>query len=322
VWKADYNEHGQVIRETDPEGRVTRYGYDDQGLPETVCHPGKQQDRYTWNALGLLSSHRRITGSVQSWQYTQRGMLARHTDEEKRETRWQYTPEGLVASLSNGNGAQYRFSYDGDGRLTGEQRPDGLIRMFALNADGFPVIIPTQGTEGGVRNEQQERDALGRLLRSDTQHSTRTFSYNRLDQITEVTLTPTEEGERLHHMQADTVRFAYDRSGWLTAEHSVHGSIKYRRDALGNPTDITLPDGQHLSHLYYGSGHLLQTALDGITVSEYERDSLHRQVIRTQGKLATFSGYNADNRLSWQRSLPGGSQNPQQAVLPRRRTTA
>ncbi|EFZ1903902.1 RHS repeat protein [Shigella flexneri] len=322
VWKADYNEHGQVIRETDPEGRVTRYGYDDQGLPETVCHPGKQQDRYTWNALGLLSSHRRITGSVQSWQYTQRGMLARHTDEEKRETRWQYTPEGLVASLSNGNGAQYRFSYDGDGRLTGEQRPDGLIRMFALNADGFPVIIPTQGTEGGVRNEQQERDALGRLLRSDTQHSTRTFSYNRLDQITEVTLTPTEEGERLHHMQADTVRFAYDRSGWLTAEHSVHGSIKYRRDALGNPTDITLPDGQHLSHLYYGSGHLLQTALDGITVSEYERDSLHRQVIRTQGKLATFSGYNADNRLSWQRSLPGGSQNPQHAVLPRRRTTA
>lgn len=117
-------------------------------------------------------------------------------------------------------------------------------------------------------------------------------------------------------MQADTVRFAYDRSGWLTAEHSVHGSIKYQRDALGNPTDITLPDGQHLSHLYYGSGHLLQTALDGITVSEYERDSLHRQVMRTQGKLATFSGYNADNRLSWQRSLPGGSQNPQQAGNP------
>ncbi|WP_244568188.1 RHS repeat-associated core domain-containing protein [Escherichia coli] len=379
VWKADYNEHGQVIRETDPEGRITRYGYDEQGLavsrtdargggvalvhdargqlrrytdcsgcatdyeydeggnltavtdaegktvrirynrlglPETVNHPGKQQDRYTWNALGLLSSHRRITGSVQSWQYTPRGLLALHVDEEKRETRWHYTAEGWIASLSNGNGAQYRFSHDADGRLTGEQRPDGLIRMFVLNAGGFPVIIQTQGTEGGVRNERQERDALGRLLRSDTQHSTRTFSYNRLDQITEVTLTPTEEGERLHHMQADTVRFAYDRSGWLTAEHSVHGSIKYQRDALGNPTDITLPDGQHLSHLYYGSGHLLQTALDGITVSEYERDSLHRQVMRTQGKLTTFSDYNADNRLSWQRSLPGGSQNPQQAGKP------
>ncbi len=310
----DYDEDGNLTTVTDAEGKAVRISYNRLGLPETVNHPGKQQDRYTWNALGLLSSHRRITGSVQSWQYTPRGLPAVHTDEEKRETRWQYTAEGRVASLSNGNGAQYRFSHDADGRLTGEQRPDGLIRMFVLNAGGFPVIIQTQGTEGGVRNERQERDALGRLLRSDTQHSTRTFSYNRLDQITEVTLTPTEEGERLHHMQADRVRFAYDRSGWLTAEHSMHGSIKYRRDALGNPTDITLPDGQHLSHLYYGSGHLLQTALDGITVSEYERDSLHRQVMRTQGKLTTFSGYNADNRLSWQRSLPGGSQNPQQTA--------
>ncbi|EFN7633144.1 RHS repeat protein [Escherichia coli] len=310
----DYDEDGNLTTVTDAEGKAVRIRYNRLGLPETVNHPGKQQDRYTWNALGLLSSHRRITGSVQSWRYTPRGLPAVHTDEEKRETRWQYTAEGMVASLSNGNGAQYQFSHDADGRLTGEKHPDGLIRMFALNAGGFPVIIQTQGTEGGMRNERQERDALGRLLRSDTQRSTRTFSYNRLDQITEVTLTPTEEGERLHHMQADRVHFAYDSSGWLTAEHSVHGSIKYRRDALGNPTDITLPDGQHLSHLYYGSGHLLQTALDGITVSEYERDSLHRQVMRTQGKLTTFSGYNADNRLSWQRSLPGGSQNPQQTA--------
>ena len=312
----EYDEDGNLTAVTDAEGKTVRIRYNRLGLPETVSHPGKQQDRYTWNALGLLSSHRRITGSVQSWQYTPRGLLARHTDEEKRETRWQYTPEGLVASLTNGNGAQYRFSHDADGRLTGEQRPDGLIRMFALNACGHLALIQTQGTEGGVRNEQQARDALGRLMRSETLHSTRTFSYNRLDQITEVVLTPTEEGERQHHMQPDTVRFSYDRSGWLTAEHSVHGSITYRRDVLGNPTDITLPDGQHLSHLYYGSGHLLQTALDGITVSEYERDSLHRQVMRTQGALTTFSGYNADNRLSWQRSLITGSQTPQQAGTP------
>ncbi len=81
---------------TDAEGKTVRISYNRQGLPETVCHPGKQQDRYTWNALELLSSHRRITGSVQSWQYTPRGMLARHTDEEKRETRWQYTRKGWL----------------------------------------------------------------------------------------------------------------------------------------------------------------------------------------------------------------------------------
>ena len=319
VWKADYNEHGQVIRETDPEGRVTRYGYDEQGLavsrtdarggeaalahdargqlrrytdcsgratgyeydedgnltavtdaegktvrirynrlglPETVNHPGKQQDRYTWNALGLLSSHRRITGSVQSWQYTPRGLLALHTDEEKRETRWHYTAEGWIASLSNGNGALYRFSHDADGRLTGEQRPDGLIRMFVLNAGGYPVIIQTQGTEGGVRNERQERDALGRLLRSDTQHSTRTFSYNRLDQ-TGGSQNPQQAGNPPAQNDSVTARdyiwnadgevggindklrgclvFSYDRSGWLTSRTGqMYDHDHYYYDKAGN----------------------------------------------------------------------------------------
>ncbi|EDV6867485.1 RHS repeat protein, partial [Salmonella enterica subsp. enterica serovar Uzaramo] len=203
--------------------------------------------------------------------------------------------------------AQYRFSHDADGRLVREVRPDGLSRTFILDDSGYLTAIQTTGTQGGVRRETQQRDALGRLLRTENEHGQRTFSYNRLDQITAVTLTPTEAGQQQHRMQADTVRFEYDRSGWLTAEHAGNGSIRYQRDALGNPTDITLPDGQYLTHLYYGSGHLLQTALDGLTVSEYERDSLHRQIMRTQGQLATYSGYDEDGLLSWQRSLASGS---------------
>ncbi|MFU0885861.1 DUF6531 domain-containing protein, partial [Kluyvera sichuanensis] len=303
-----YNEDGHLTRLTDAEGKAVRISYNRQGLPETVNHPGQQQDRYTWNALGLMSSRRRLTGCVESWRYTSRGLLAVHTDEEKRETRREYTPEGRIVGLTNGNGAQYRFTHDADGRLVREVRPDGLSRCFILNASGFLAAIQTVGTQGGVRQETQQRDALGRLLQTENEHSQRTFSYNRLDQITEVTLTPTESGEQQHGMQADTVRFEYDRSGWLTAEHAGHGSLRYQRDALGNPVTLTLPDGQTLRHLYYGSGHLLQTVLDGITVSEYERDSLHRQVMRTQGQLTTFSGYNEDGLLSWQRSRASGAE--------------
>ncbi|EBO3583637.1 RHS repeat protein [Salmonella enterica] len=295
----DHDEDGNLTRVTDAEGKVVRISYNRLGLPETVNSPGKQQDRYTWNALGLMSSHRRITGSVESWRYTPRGLLAAHTDEEKRETRWQYTPEGRVAALTNGNGAQYRFSHDADGRLVREVRPDGLSRTFILDDSGYLTAIQTTGTQGGVRRETQQRDALGRLLRTENEHGQRTFSYNRLDQITAVTLTPTEAGQQQHRMQADTVRFEYDRSGWLTAEHAGNGSIRYQRDALGNPTDITLPDGQHLTHLYYGSGHLLQTALDGLTVSEYERDSLHRQIMRTQGQLTRVISGNTETHYGY-----------------------
>ncbi|EGH26885.1 hypothetical protein PSYMO_37576, partial [Pseudomonas amygdali pv. mori str. 301020] len=34
-------------------------------------------------------------------------------------------------------------------------------------------------------------------------------------------------------------------------------------DPLSNLTTLTLPTGQHLNHLYYGSGHLHQLNLDG-----------------------------------------------------------
>lgn len=110
------------------------------------------------------------------------------------------------------------FSHDADGRLVREVRPDGLSRTFILDDSGYLTAIQTTGTQGGVRRETQQRDALGRLLRTENEHGQRTFSYNRLDQITAVTLTPTEAGQQQHRMQADTVRFEYDRSGWLTAE--------------------------------------------------------------------------------------------------------
>jgi RHS repeat-associated protein len=65
-------------------------------------------------------------------------------------------------------------------------------------------------------------------------------------------------------------------------------------------TTLTLPTGQHLNHLYYGSGHLHQLNLDGLLISDMERDDLHREVLRTQGKLTSCFGYDAMGRKSWQ----------------------
>ncbi len=61
-----------------------------------------------------------------------------------------------------------------------------------------------------------------------------------------------------------------------------------------------MPTGQHLNHLYYGSGHLHQLNLDGLLISDMERDDLHREVYRSQGKLTSCFGYDAMGRKSWQ----------------------
>ena len=64
-------------------------------------------------------------------------------------------------------------------------------------------------------------------------------------------------------------------------------SIHYHYDFNGNRTTTVLPDGRQLNHLYYGSGHLHQINLDGETISDIERDKLHREIERTQGKLTS-----------------------------------
>lgn len=295
-YRFDYDFAAGTTTVTGRQGESWQWWYDRETYITAHRTPGGGMYRFTYNEDHFPVNIGLPGGRTVAYEYDIQNRVVKTTD-----------PEGRVTALTNGNGAQYRFSHDADGRLMREVRPDGLSRTFILDDSGYLTAIQTTGTQGGVRRETQQRDALGRLLRTENEHGQRTFSYNRLDQITAVTLTPTEAGQQQHRMQADTVRFEYDRSGWLTAEHAGNGSICYQRDALGNPTDITLPDGQHLTHLYYGSGHLLQTALDGLTVSEYERDSLHRQIMRTQGQLATYSGYDDDGLLSWQRSLAPGS---------------
>ncbi|MDD0671278.1 hypothetical protein PSZ78_24055, partial [Shigella sonnei] len=72
-----------------------------------------------------------------------------------------------VVEHTTSDGEDYRFHYDfAGGQTVVTGRPEQKWQWWF--------------------DEETYVTALGRLLRSDTQHSTRTFSYNRLDQITEV----------------------------------------------------------------------------------------------------------------------------------------
>ncbi|WP_199733357.1 RHS repeat-associated core domain-containing protein, partial [Pseudomonas syringae group genomosp. 7] len=99
---------------------------------------------------------------------------------------------------------------------------------------------------------------------------------------------------------AEKLEFAYDLLGRLTTETTPQGALSYEYDPLSNLTTLTLPTGQHLNHLYYGSGHLHQLNLDGQLISDMERDDLHREIFRTQGKLTSCFGYDSMGRKAWQ----------------------
>ena len=92
------------------------------------------------------------------------------------------------------------------------------------------------------------------------------------------------------------LKFGYDALGQLLSESSDAGELKYDYDALGNLQTLTLPDQRQLNHLYYGSGHLHQLNLNGRVISDFERDPLHDEVLRTQGSLLTRNRYDQCGR--------------------------
>ncbi|VTY06935.1 Putative deoxyribonuclease RhsC [Neisseria subflava] len=136
-----------------------------------------------------------------------------------------------------------------------------------------------------VQETVYQYDLDGNLVRAANRHSITCFDYNGNGQIIgqHQWKVPTKE---------ENARNGLPETDWRDAQYDmlylpVTESIRYHYDFNGNRTATVLPDGRQINYLYYGSGHLHQISLDDEVVSDIERDKLHREIYRTQGKLAS-----------------------------------
>ena len=91
----------------------------------------------------------------------------------------------------------------------------------------------------------------------------------------------------------------------MLTEETAQGVLTHQYDELSNRTATTFPDGRAQRHLYYGSGHLQQINLDREVISEFTRDALHREVLRSQGRLSTRQLYDPAGRLKRRETYSG-----------------
>ncbi|MCA8347509.1 RHS domain-containing protein, partial [Burkholderia cepacia] len=116
------------------------------------------------------------------------------------------------------------------------------------------------------------------------------------------------------------LQWFHDAAGNLMREHQHYISLgkplvavwQHEYDALNQRTATVRPDGHRVSWLTYGSGHLLALQLDERELVSYERDDLHREIVRTQGNhLLQTQQWDQLGRLSEQvlaheaKGLPG-----------------
>ncbi|WP_250886214.1 RHS repeat-associated core domain-containing protein [Pseudomonas brassicacearum] len=297
-----YDQRGYLQTITDALGERTQFSYDAQGRLLSSQLPDGRTEHYQRDTAGQLTGYTDPAGHTTLYQHNRRGQVRQRTDAQGRQVQFAYDSFGRLQALTNENGESYRFAWDIGDRLTEQQDLDGSAKRYDYdrldNVAAVTTMPAPYGTGLALIPEtppapivhRLERDAVGRLIAKVTDDGRTEYSYDPLDQLTAVTFTDLQGN-------AQTLSFAYDATGQLLAENSAAGSLQHHYDELGNLIQTQLPDGRWVNRLYYGSGHLHQINLDGQVISDFERDRLHREVLRTQGQISTRSEYDRSGRL-------------------------
>ncbi|WKC44497.1 RHS repeat-associated core domain-containing protein [Pseudomonas veronii] len=321
--KLRWNPFGQLVEHIDCSGYPTRFSYDERGYLQVITDALGERTQFSYDANGRLLSSQLPDGRIERYQrdvsgqlvgytdpaghttlyqHNRRGQVRQRTDAHGRQVQFGYDSYGRLQALVNENGESYRFAWDAGDRLTQQQDLDGSAKRYTYdqldNITAVTAVAAPYGNGLAVVPEMPappivhrlERDVVGRLIAKTTDDGRTDYSYDAVDQLTAVTFTD---------LQGNTqaLGFAYDALGQLLAEQSSAGNLHHHYDELGNLIQTQLPDGRWLNRLYYGSGHLHQINLDGQVISDFERDRLHREVLRTQGQLSTRSEYDRSGRL-------------------------
>jgi RHS repeat-associated protein len=298
-----YDERQHLVAVTDALNQTTSLERKPDGEVLRISHPDGTKETFTYNVYGQVLSHTDGKGQTIRLMRTARGLPSSREDAKGQRVRYEYDKAIRLTALVNENNATYSFAYDVSDRLSEEVRVDNLIRRFSYNVGGHLIRLDEIGygdnAERPERHTLFERDSIGRLIAKLNRDAQQQFTYDDGDRLLSIERHPSGIGKQLG-VTEEKLEYTYDLLGRLTQEITPDGTLDYEYDPLSNLTTLTLPDGRKVNHLYYGSGHLHQLNLDGQVISDMERDDLHREVYRTQGKLTSCFGYDAMGRKAWQ----------------------
>ncbi|CRM52155.1 Cell wall-associated polypeptide CWBP200 [Pseudomonas sp. 58 R 3] len=321
-----WNAHGQLLNYRDCSNNETHYRYDRRGQLSDAINARGEHTHYRYDTRGYLIESQRPDGRIDRYDIDVAGQLTAYTDPAKRITRLRYDRSGRLIQrldarghtvefgydaygrllhLSNENRERYRFEWDVLDRLLAQQDLDGSGRIYQYDPLGdvtgirhIPAPLAEPELDGKDSAEPNtlmehrfERDALGRLIRKHTDDGVTEYSYDNADNLLAIRFTDNQGDQQ-------RLDYTYDALGQLISETNSAGLLQYQYDELGNLQTLTLPDQRQLNHLYYGSGHLHQINLGGRVISDFERDALYDEVLRTQGALHTRTRYDRNGRLS------------------------
>lgn len=274
----------QPSSQTDEEGRTTTYGYNNQGLQNSVTDTiTGYSDSSIYNANGTLASKTDANGHTTQYSYfgatncstgTIAGFLSRVDYPSSSgqasplgSDTYTYDCTGRLSSSQDGKGQRTSYTYDQFDRPTGVSYNDNTSQFFQYDADG---------------NQTQLDD-----YSPTTGHAYTGYAYNPLGQETQKALP-----------NGHSISYTYDGEDNLLTKIDGGGMVTYAYNADDTSASVTDPQGARTTFAYDADAR--QTGMtypNGVTeTSSYDNSDQLTQIAATKsGTQLTSFNYSYTN---------------------------
>ncbi|HIB6889603.1 TPA: RHS repeat-associated core domain-containing protein [Escherichia coli] len=237
---------GDITDITTPDGRETKFYYNDGNQLTAVVYPDGLESRREYDEPGRLVSETSRSGETVRYRYddAHSELPATTTDATGSTRQMTWSRYGQLLAFTDCSGYQTRYEYDRFGQMTAVHREEGISLYRHYDNRGRLTTL-SHTSEGHRVSVHYGYDDKGRLT-GERQ-----------------TVENPETGELLWHHETG---HAYNEQG-----------------LANRVTPDSLPPVEWLT---YGSGYLAGMKLGGTPLLEFTRDRLHRETVRSFGSMA------------------------------------
>ena len=315
-----YNEFGLIVQETDNEGGVHRYTYE-EGLRTAYIDPTGNITRYCYDANKHFSGVIDALEQRQTLSYFQ-DRLTSSTDKDGALWQRSYNTKGLLETLTAPDGQVTRYQYSTQGLLTAQTNLHGTSRYEWNEAGELVALInPEQHKQSFKYDDWGQIVQMDVWLASRQHGGTTRYFHNASNELIRITYPSGERVDIAYNANGQIERMS-DRRGRVTHYHydglsqvirrtdAEGNSLAYEYDTERNLVRLTNEnsdiyqfvydgneritkeigfDGRTQHYKYNPAGHLIKHLDAGEVVTEFERDPLGRMLSKTSRALSDNS---------------------------------
>lgn len=282
--------NGNTLTNSDPLGKLTRYGYDGVGNLTALTDANNHTVNLNYNANNYISRVQDARGNAWALNRDALGRLLSSADALGNTTTYSYDALARITTATDAEGNRWSYSYDGNNNVTRQVDANGKATTYAY--DGLNNLIAITDARGattrfGYQNGGCSCGSSSSNLTSltDTNGNTRRYEYDSRDRV----ISASDALGRTRY-------YSYDARGNLVRFEDENGNLTLQTfDKVGQLVRSQFADGSASNYSYDLVGNLL-TAANVSTTLSYLYDARNQVTQVTDAVLGKTIRYSYDNR--------------------------